>query len=82
MYLCSNDEFLFESGCYWLLGNYSSIKSSAALCEILHVQIFIKYNFFSINDLPYETPKKSFCQMIIDSARVQYRVHWGLSNYT
>lgn len=32
--------------------------------------------------LPYETPKKSFCQMIIDSAIVQYRVHWGLSNYT
>lgn len=76
---------MFESGCYSLLGNYSSIKSSAALCEILHVQVlYNKISFPSMIDvhLPYETPKKSFCQMIIGSARVQYRVHWGLSNYT
>lgn len=73
-------------GCHLLLGIHLPMKSYAAISEALHVQYYL-YNiisFPSIIDvhLPNKTTKKSFCQMIIDSARVQYRVHWGLSNYT
>lgn len=62
------------------------MKSYAAISEALHVQYYL-YNIISFPliidvHLPNKTTKKSFCQMIIDSARVQFRVHWGLSNYT